>query len=288
MRTKILIGLVLAAGLTVSCTPPSPDGKNSKIEKPPVKVEKVAPKPPANPAKVPPPPPVVTVKTPTPVAPPPPAVKVKAPRVKLVPGKNLLINPGFEKSRKGWTYPDWSKAWAKNGFAIKKGFALKGRRSARLLLNAGPDIEGTLIRGVVQELKPKKFPEVISGNYYIKEWKRGAPKQYLQLVVIVWQKKFNFPNHQIRYILAGVDTPPYNMRNAKYIFLNGPRVEPAVGQWVHFETNVLDNFKSQWNETPSGYDKVMFFFEARYDSKKKGSPNVKMDVYYDELFVGYK
>ncbi len=200
---------------------------------------------------------------------------------------NLLLNPGLEKGSNGWIYPEWSKAWALGGFEISEKVSRRGKRSAWLHFEGKPAPGNTVIRGIMQELKPGRFPEVISGYYKIDNWQRGALKQYLQFVVIVWQNKYNAPNHQIRYILSGVTHQPYNMSNAHYIILNKQQTEPVEGKWIRFETNVLKDFQEKWKETPAGYEKIQVFFEARYDSWSPGSPKVLMDVYYDDLFVGY-
>jgi hypothetical protein len=102
----------------------------------------------------------------------------------------------------------------------------------------------TRVYGVVQELGPGELPETLSGYYYVENWEQGTPKQYLQFVVIVTAATnipqqvvdLNANNHQVRYILAGVDSQPTDIANSRYVMVSTE--QPAVGRWVRFERNV--------------------------------------------------
>lgn len=193
---------------------------------------------------------------------------------------NVLRNPGFETGREPWLSlepPD---------FILSDELAHTGQASALLQMRADPQQEGAKVFYLVQEVAPEKFPEVVSGNYQVTEWTRGTALQYLQFVVIAFgadNMPDGFPNHQIRYILAGIDREPFRIDNARFVFLS--REDPPLGQWVPFRANLRDDFQRLWGAVPEGYEKIRVLFEVRYDSKARGeSPGA--DVYYDDLYLG--
>jgi hypothetical protein len=200
------------------------------------------------------------------------------------PPGNLLLNPGFEEGRNSWNWLDWSKYWVDFAISIRK--AHSGKNSAYLKIDSAQASPETEIHGVMQTLKPNRFPGTASGWYRVENWQRGAPKQYLQFVVMVWGGHPEFNNYQIRYILTGITTPPFSMRNVKYMLPPDLSETPSQNKWIHFEFPILADFLKQWGITPAGYDKINFFFEARYDEKPAGTTTLRADVYYDDLFVG--
>ena len=197
--------------------------------------------------------------------------------------KNLFINGSFEQGRNPW-FALVQKNW--EGFSITDRHAKHGRHSAHLELRASVSTEGTKVFGLIQEVSPKEFPKRISGFYRVENWKRGTPKQYLQFVVIIWEdpNEKRFPNYQIRYILAGVDTPPLRIGNARYVLLGIG--EPKERLWIEFNRDVRADFERLWGRVPSGFSKIRVLFEARYDQKKAGDGEVMADVYYDDLYFG--
>jgi len=198
---------------------------------------------------------------------------------------NLLLNPGFEQGDTGWMWLDWSKNWGP--FEISDKIAHSGKKSAYLKLDVKPGKPEKKIRGVVQTLKPEKFPEIAAGWYRVENWKRGSPRQYLQFVVIVWGKLRNFPNYQIRYVLDGVSRPPLRISNAHYrILTKSP--DPKTGEWIYFEVPIREDFKELWEQIPQNYEKINFFWEARFDDNPPGDFHIRADVYYDDLYVGEK
>jgi hypothetical protein len=200
---------------------------------------------------------------------------------------NLFTNPGFERGRDPW-FSLASDPWG-TPFTVSAGEAHSGSGSAYLQLRSA-DGGPVRVYGVVQEITPKQFPEVVSGNYYVANWQQGTPKQYLQFVVIVQDWTGNQPedpvinNYQIRYILAGVDTQPTNITNARYVMVShGP---PPVGAWVHFERNIRQDFEQLWGAAPKGFSNIRVFFEARWDDRSDTDGPSVADVYYDDLYVG--
>jgi hypothetical protein len=200
---------------------------------------------------------------------------------------DLFVNPSFEEGDQPWfSMTSTSQGWG-TPFSVSDAAAHSGKDSAYLMMRAGTEATGPEVFGVVQEIEPAQFPEVLSGYYYVKDWVRGTPKQYLQFVVIVIGATGlpgDFPNYQIRYPLAGISEQPFTITNAYFVFIN--KAQPVTGQWVYFERNIRDDFKQLWGAVPTSWQKIRILFEARYDDKEAGSGEVKGDVYYDDLYVG--
>jgi len=208
----------------------------------------------------------------------------KEPAGKPRPRGNLLENPGFELGDAGWQWLGWSRVWGP--FEITDKMARSGKKSAylRLDVRAG-DTGAKKIRGVMQSIKPDSFPEVASGWYRIENWKRGVDRQYVQFVVIAWEKYKGFPNYQLRYVLDGVDRQPLRIGNAKYTILSSAP-EPETGKWVRFELPIREDFSRLWGKVPDNYDKLNFFYEARFEQYPEGSRHIRADVYFDDLYAG--
>lgn len=196
-------------------------------------------------------------------------------------GGNLFQNPGFEDGRDPWfslKEPDFIRV---------ENQANSGNASALLQMRDPPEAEGAKVYYLVQEIEPKEFPEVVKGFYRVENWKKETRKQYLQFVVIAFgvdNLPGGFTNHQIRYILAGIDSPPFPIGNAHFIFLN--KEEPVTGQWVPFEANIKDDFQRLWGAAPRGFEKLRILFEVRWDDKVAGQGAPQADVYYDDLYIG--
>lgn len=194
---------------------------------------------------------------------------------------NLFLNPGLEDGADPWFFlkPD-------GPFTRTDALAQSGEYSAMFEMRDPPEAMDAKVYYLVQEIAPAEFPEFLSGYYRVEKWEKGTPKQYLQFVVIAFgvdNLPGGFPNHQIRYILAGIDSPPFPITNAHFIFLG--KEEPALGEWVRFETNVREDFERLWGAAPEGFEKIRILFEVRWDSKTPGNA-AEADVYYDDLYFG--
>jgi hypothetical protein len=196
---------------------------------------------------------------------------------------NLLANPGFENGKEPW-YSMETSGWGEP-FEVSDTVVHSGQYSAHLSLRRPPQPNQHEVLGAVQSLKPSSFPEFLSGFYRVENWKRGTDIQYLQFVVIAVLPE-NAGNIQIRYLLAGTATEPFEIGNAKFVFLS--KEEPKIGEWVHFERNVADDFQQLWGQAPEKVQELRVFFETRYDSPTAIQPDVGGDVYYDDLYVGSK
>lgn len=193
------------------------------------------------------------------------------------------MNASFEDGRDPWfalVTPNWE------GFEITDRHAMRGHRSAHLALHAGEAAEGTRIVGVIQEVSPRDFPRHLSGFYRVDGWVRGTPKQYLQVVVIVFGDPAAKPysNHQIRYVLGGVHKPPLRFANAKYAFAGASELQE--GRWSGFDLDLHADFQRQWGQIPKDFSRIRVLFEVRYDEKEAGAGEAKADVYYDDLYLG--
>lgn len=212
---------------------------------------------------------------------------------------NLLANPGFESGEAGWTYPVESPYWGR--FEVVQAPVRSGRGAAHLRLRAGSDdrSRAVWILGVMQELSPERFPDVVVGFYRVESWEKDtdATALYLQAVAIVWDQRAplvvdpgnpaanaGLTNYQLRFYLAGISEPPFLLRNAKVAFVaKGP---PALGRWTRFEIPLREEFERQWGAVPAGYEKLRVLFEVRFDQRPPGS-EVEADVYLDDLYLGY-
>jgi hypothetical protein len=196
---------------------------------------------------------------------------------------NLLVNGSFENGREPW-FALVTEHWG--GFSVTERYAVEGRHSAHLALRAGTPVQGTNIVGLVQELSPAKFPRRLSGFYRIEGWTRGTPKQYLQVVVIVSgnPNEKPFPNYQIRYVLAGIEKPPLQIVNARYLLLGGSEIRE--GRWIRFDIDLHSDFQRHWGRIPTEFSKIRVLFEVRCDEKKAGDGDARADVYYDDLYLG--
>jgi len=193
---------------------------------------------------------------------------------------NLFGNPGFEVGRDPWF------SLKEPQFLVSEKRAHSGKSSALLFMRDPPEATGAKVYYLVQEIKPAEFPDVLRGYYYVEGWKKSTGKQYLQFVVIVFggsNLPTDVPNHQIRYPLAGIDSPPFGISNAYFIFLGND--EPVQGQWVPFEANIKQDFQRLWGVVPKDYEKLRILFEVRWDDKTAGE-SAAADVYYDDLFTG--
>jgi len=200
---------------------------------------------------------------------------------------NLLANPGFENGAAPWFALD-AETWGAP-FTVSDARATEGAASALLELRSGAGAEPERVFGAVQDVAPQAFPDVLSGSYYVERWERGTPLQYLQAVVIV-EGAANAPtglaaaNHQLRYVLAGVDEAPLSIANARYVIVTGG--DPVLGAWVDFELDLRDDFERLWGAVPEGFASVRVLLEVRWDGRDDGDPPSLADVYYDDLYLG--
>ena len=226
--------------------------------------------------------------------------KSKRMRSEQIPGEftsNLLVNPGFEQGRKGWSYPDTSPHWG--DFKITSSLARSGDQAVRLRLHHGVDdaYQSVKVFGVMQEHQPERFPDILSGWYRVEQWQkdREMTDLYLQAVVMVSgdprtvaltspnNPHRDITNYQIRYYLAGLSKPAFRLLNARLKFIR--RGMPEMGVWTYFETPIKADFEEHWGVVPERYDKLRVLFEARWDNLPSGG-TVRADVYFDDLFLG--
>jgi hypothetical protein len=199
----------------------------------------------------------------------------------LVPNKNILKDPGFEKASTAWVYLHWSPVW--ESYTISEAHSNSGQKSAHLSLRGNEFSQDSKIVGCVQDIFPQQMPEKVSGHYFVENWTKGATNQYIQCVVMAW----DVPGYvdaplQIRYIIAGIDTEPFYLDNAEYIFIS--RHQPTENQWFGFERDLHYDFLKAWGFIPEGFSMIRFVFEVRYD----GVPysECSADVYLDDVFMG--
>ena len=198
---------------------------------------------------------------------------------------NLLKNPGFEKGNDPWHTMD-SSSWSPS-FDVTSSQAHSGKDSVHLALKS-PDVPAlNRVFGVVQDIDLTDLPEYISGYYRVENWQKGTDFQYLQFVVIVFTtdpQTGQTANTQIRYLLAGAPSDPFEIGNAKFVFVT--KDEPVTGQWVHFGRNIREDFQEKWGGVPQNITSIRLFFETRFDSPTEIQPQMAGDIYYDDLYLG--
>ena len=227
---------------------------------------------------------VVTPAAPTPSGT--PLAGVCVPQAPIEGQANVFHNPGFESGEDPWCTAHPGEPTTK--FQVSGNYAQSGESSALLRMRVPAEEQGKAkVFYLVQEVTPQEFPELISGYYWVENWTRGTPKQYLQFVVVVFDVT-NLPggysNHQIRYLLAGISEEPFPIANAYFVFLS--KEDPRTGEWVYFERNIKQDFEQLWGAAPEGFSKMRLLFEVRYDEKQAGPAPANADVYYDDLYMG--
>jgi hypothetical protein len=206
---------------------------------------------------------------------------------------NVFQNGSFEEGKEPWfSLVDQSddNAWVKD-FELSGAQAHSGDQSAFVQLSS--EDEGPLEArryGVVQEVTPQELPETIEGCYYVERWEQGTPRQYGQVAVIVFESD-TVPNEfiagnnfQLRYVLFGVQNPPVEIGNAKFVMVG--RGEPETGEWVCFTLDVREDFEALWGVVPAGFQKIRVLFEVNWDLREPTDPPAAGDVYYDDLYFG--
>ena len=205
---------------------------------------------------------------------------------------NMLTNPGFEDGTAPWWYFPDRAHWGT--FTTSTARALSGSWAARveLLMNAmNPPRAGASIQGLIQSIQTSVFPSRVSGNYYVEKWDRSPTKMYMQVVVIA-NGTVTSPSGspaEISYLLTGIDHPPFNMLNRKFILLT--KTQPELGRWIHFERDLRKDFKEQWGFVPEKFSGIRIFFELRADMRDENidpanPPSMHAIAYFDDLYLG--
>ena len=201
-------------------------------------------------------------------------------------GDNLIANPGFEDGASGWQTRS-------DSLVVSEEQAASGNASGLLEMRATADSPTTLNFTAFQEFTVDKIPERMTAEYFVDNWVRGTENQYIQVSVIITGSGPGMPecppghpcpNIQLRYILGGVTREPVGVANAQFIFVGGE--EPPLGEWTHFETDVLFDAAEYWGTLPSVIEKVRVQFEVRYDSRDLDEAPLEADVYLDDVYLG--
>lgn len=197
--------------------------------------------------------------------------------------ENRIVNSGFEAGAEPWRTLD-SPAWAP--FEITDSVSRSGDRSLALTLTGGEADTGTRIVGAIQDVRSFGFPEFVSGYYRVDSWNPSAAFQYLQFVLIVRGGDFgdSFPLHEIRFPIAGATRQPFELSNARFVFLS--RDPPELGEWVYFSYPVARAFERQWGVVPQTWESLEVLFEVRYDGKTPEQSPTGAQVYFDDLYLG--
>jgi hypothetical protein len=202
----------------------------------------------------------------------------------FAPSRNLFQNPSFEEGKTDWYVRKENPGW--NDFEVTSERARLGRHSARLRMTRQSDPPPSRIWGMIQDVEIDKIPGEMSFWYRVENWQQSVRKQYLQAVVMVHGRNIlpetGDDTVQLRYILCGLNEPPYaGVRNARYLMAGTLDPTMIQGKWIHFRTNLRDDFLKAWGWLPQQFEKIEFFFEVRYDEPLPPAAAVGADVYWD-------
>lgn len=205
--------------------------------------------------------------------------------------KNLLKNPSFEDGIEPWFSFDKRNPISWGPFSRSDTVARSGGHSVMLSLDSSTRKGPTCILGAIQEFPCERAPETISGWYRVDAWERATPKQYMQVVVTLWNVRQPIPNVrgasnvQIAYTLAGVDAAPLSISNRKFVLAGPP--EPVLNEWIRFEVHPRKDFLEHWKVDFNQFEYCRVFFEARYDGLAKDATTpARATVYFDDLYAG--
>jgi hypothetical protein len=194
---------------------------------------------------------------------------------------NLIANGGFERGLGPWFAPrdpGWEQGDVSSEAAHGGGFGLR-----TLLRGSAGDTLGRRW-GAMFEVGTVPFPRHVSLWYRVDRWGPANALQYLLFAVLVGSGPHTF---QLRYILAGMDTVPYNDKgNVRFVLVRkGP---PRIGAWIRFTTDLHQEFQQRWDRVPRDFEWLRFAIEARYDTRGKAlDRSAAADVSFDDVFVGY-
>jgi hypothetical protein len=197
--------------------------------------------------------------------------------------ENTLANAGFEDGADPWRAQQ-DPAWVP--FSISDSVARSGDSSLSLDLSAQPGDAATRVAGAIQTVNAGAFPEFLSGYYRVDDWQPSEPFQYLQVVVVVRGAEFGdgVPAHEVRFVVAGAPRQPFDVSNAKFVFLS--RAAPDTGRWTYFSYPVKQAFEYQWGRAPETWESIETFVEVRYDGRTSDAPAASARVYFDDLYLG--
>lgn len=199
---------------------------------------------------------------------------------------NLVVNPGFEDGATGWD--------ALSGeLNITSEQSSSGGSSMLIEMRETVESPSHFLVAAFQEISPGEVPESLSFEYLVGHWLKGTERQYLEASVVVTSSDPRMPacpgggpcpNIQLRYILGGVSVDPDSIGNVRYLF---PGEEnPAIGEWVSFETNFREDLAAVWGIAPEQVTKVRLQFEARFNGRSPSEGPLEADFYIDNVYFG--
>lgn len=141
--------------------------------------------------------------------------------------------------------------------------------------------------GLVQEIRlTDGVPDHWDFDMRVARENKLCSKQYAQVVAIHWPGETDTPgagNVQLRCVLHGVDSPPYQMGNAR--FHMNPEFKSIDNSWRNYRLPLRKWFEEAYPAQDFSAGRLRILMEARYDdmpaSAKPGE--VALEVDYDNV-----
>lgn len=197
-----------------------------------------------------------------------------------------LENGDFEAAAPApWHALEDNIQWGKFSLGSEKLPDGRTNQFAKVSAQAASPPVALKVFGAVQELKiVSGLPEKLEFRCRIAQEKKLCTKQYAQAVAIFTPNAATTgsANVQLRHILHGLTTAPYEMANAKFV-INPPFTQE--GEWRRYALPLRETFAAQY----PGYDfskgTLRLLLEARYDDlPNTAAPGeVALEMHYDDV-----
>lgn len=163
-------------------------------------------------------------------------------------------------------------------------------RFVRVDAHTTPPVATLKVFGAVQQWVTQDYiPEKLNFKMRVKNEQKLCTKQYAQAVVIYLKEDAepNEKNLQLRIVIHGAETPPYNMRNAR--FHMNPEFTTDPKGWRNYSLPIHQWFQQGYpNVDPEHWKggEIRLLIEARYDNLPKTTPpgTSILTVDYDDVF----
>ena len=193
-----------------------------------------------------------------------------------------LVNGDFEADEPDpWHSLEGNLQWGPFSLGSETTAEGKTNHFAKVRAEASAPPVSLRVFGTVQELVIRKgLPEKLDFRCRVAQEKKLCSKQYAQAVAIFTPASGT--NVQLRHILHGVDTPPYQMGNARFVM--NPAFQEKDG-WRHYSLPLREKFAQEYPGQDFTKGTLRLLFEARYDDlpSSVAPGEVPLEMHYDDV-----